>query len=35
MLESRRIRNDRLGKELGLRLLYPTVAAGLAHLALA
>jgi nucleoside-diphosphate-sugar epimerase len=29
MLESRRIRNDRLGKELGLRLLYPTVSAGL------
>ncbi|MDR3054065.1 MAG: NAD-dependent epimerase/dehydratase family protein [Zoogloeaceae bacterium] len=31
MLESRRIRNDRLGKELGLRLLYPTVSAGLEH----
>ncbi|GHU39876.1 NAD(P)-dependent oxidoreductase [Betaproteobacteria bacterium] len=31
MLESRRIRNDRLGKELGLRLLYPTVSAGLNH----
>lgn len=31
MLESRRIRNDRLGKELGLRLLYPTVSAGLGN----
>jgi nucleoside-diphosphate-sugar epimerase len=30
MLESRRVHSDRLGKELRLRLLYPTVTAGLA-----
>jgi hypothetical protein len=30
MSESRRMRNDRLKQELGVRLLYPTVREGLA-----
>ena len=29
MGESRRLRNDRLKRELGLKLRYPTVASGL------